>query len=117
MTYIFGAIIAIIGISVILTAHSYLKMTISLSREYHRATEAFFSAVKPLLSDDETPSEILMTLRSLNKTISERKSARMLFKYLADDRWRRADFSNRNKIYVEFFHRRPELEAPIKTRS
>lgn len=115
MTYFFGFLIGILGISVIFTLLSYLHMKTALAREYGKAAEGFFVSVKPLVADDETPVEILETIQNLNSMISEPRSARMLLAYLADDRWRPTKHGERNKIYVEFFHRRPELEEPCKS--
>jgi hypothetical protein len=114
MIYVIGILIATVGIAVTFTALSYLKMNISMARQYHKAAEGFFSSVKPLISDDETPIEILKTLDALNKMLTERRSARLLLMYLADERWRRGDFAKKNKIYVEFFQTRPELEESYK---
>lgn len=114
MAYLIGILIALTGIAVVLSAHNYLKLKILMAREYGRAADGFFAAAKPLVSDDETPDEILMTIAMLSELISDRSGARKLLGFLANDRWRKID-GEKNKVFVEFFHRRPELEEPFKT--
>jgi hypothetical protein len=113
MAYFFGLIIAALGISVVFTFLNYVRMRIALAKQYRKATDNFFLAVKPLVADDETPTEILRMIDVLNKSIADRRSARMLASFLADSRWRQTRPNEMNKIRVEFFHRRPELERPF----
>lgn len=114
MSYFFGFAIATIGLGAIYSLPIYLKLNIVLAREYERATEDFYSAVKPLVSDDETPTEVLKTVGGLNELITQKRSAWFLLSYLADGRWRRISDPERNKVFVEFFHRRPELEKSYR---
>lgn len=112
MAYILGLLIAVLGVGVVLTVQSFFHMKLALSREYRKATEKFFASVKPLVSDDETPAEVLRVIDTLNKSIADGRSAMMLCAFLANGRWRHFHPSEMNKVRAEFFHRRPELERP-----
>jgi len=112
MAYVIGLLIAAIGVGVVLTVLSFFRLKAVLARQYRKSVESFFAAVKPLVSDDETPAEILKMIDTLNTSIADRRSAMMLFSCLTDSRWRHAVPNEMNKIRCEFFHRRPELERP-----
>jgi hypothetical protein len=113
MAYILGLLIALLGVGVVVTVQSFFRLKTALNREYRKSTDGFFDAVEPLVSDDETPVEVLELIDMMNKSITDRRSALMLCSFLADSRWRQFEPSPRNKVRVEFFHRRPELESPF----
>ncbi|MGL4727973.1 MAG: hypothetical protein ACRCWO_04380, partial [Bosea sp. (in: a-proteobacteria)] len=73
--------------------------------------ELFYDSTKPLIQDDETPSEVLAALRFLNSQIAERKAARSAFfaVWQARNGERSKNEDQVSDIFEEFIKRRPEL--------
>jgi hypothetical protein len=116
MTVFVGVMIIILGMIGIFAGRAYFRFKAARVKEYGKDTADFFEAVNPLISDDDTPTEILEILDSLNDGIMDRKSARSLLDQIIKYRGWKDKFtppSEKMKIIEEFFRRRPELEKPF----
>ena len=106
---ILAALIAV-GVPGAILFVRYCSMRTSASKEFGRASAAFFDAASKLAREGEVPAEILDTLDVYNETINDPRVARVLLGAVRDFRGYDRQAETYNKIKVEFFHRRPELE-------
>jgi len=115
MTTLAGLLIAFVGCAAVLGGVFFARWCAFMAREYGDATEAFFKAASPIVQDGEVPEELLQVVATLNDSLTDRRCARKLLVYLASGRWkaRSSTPSALLNIRSEFFHRRPELEAPF----
>lgn len=108
MSYIFALLFASAGIGLIYFVRWYARQKVVAAHEYRKATEKFYASVRPLVSDDETPAEIVDLIKYLNLTINDRRIARRLASYPLHQKWS-DNYQKYNKIICEFFEARPEL--------
>lgn len=110
-----GITMLIVAISVA-AFYFWSKRRTRLLLSYEKATDRFYSSIKPLLDDDETPEEILSLLCFLNDQIVNTKGARgaLIALLISDDRAEEIKQVRENKkVLRAFFDRRPELEKPF----
>lgn len=107
---IFALLLAIIGIFFVRFIKWYFTLKVKLATEYIEATEKFYASAKPLISDSETPKEVIDTIKFLNEKINDKKTVSYLFRSLSSSRMRYNGLSEEMKIHHEFFAKRPELE-------
>jgi len=92
---------------------SYAVFKANSVEEYSEAIKDFYESIDPIVSDDETPIELLRLIDYLNLTISDRSIAGALLKHASRGRWSVSSaMPFDRKIATEFFVRRPELEKP-----
>lgn len=109
MSYIISILIAALGIAIVLAIRLYAQVKARAAREYQDATNEFFDAARPLISDDDTPSEIIDMIAGLSATIQNRSMASRLASFPLHVKY--SDRSLRTfKVAEEFFSSRPELE-------
>lgn len=77
-------------------------------REFDFFAKEFHAASAPLISDDETPDEVLLFLLALNKKISDPTAARDFLRFVS--RKLPSNASGPPSSVREFFKHRPELE-------
>lgn len=115
MSYVLACVAALLGISIILVFVGYWKRKARLQRERAAAISSFYAAMDPLIKDTDTPEEILEVLKRLNSTIGSRQAVFAVLSHRARQQWWTTSegISEFNKVAVEFFNRRPELEKPF----
>jgi hypothetical protein len=64
MTVVIGIMIIILGTTGLLAGRAYFRFIAARVKEYGKETSEFFEAVNPLISDNETPTEILEIIDS-----------------------------------------------------
>ena len=111
MIYVLSALLAIVGVTVVATVIGYVRLKSAEADEYRKAADGFFAAAKPLVRDDETPTEMLQIINYMNDAITDRRESRKMLSYIINERWDAEQIaSSRTKMIVEFFERRPELK-------
>ena len=116
MSVFIGVMIIILGTTGIFAGRAYFRFKAAREKEYGKDAADFFEAVNPLISDDDTPTEVLEIIDFLNDGIMDRKSATRLFENIIKYRgWQDkcTPPSEKMKILEEFFRGRPELEKPF----
>ena len=110
---IYSTISVVIAFFVYLLA-CYISFRAECAKEYEQATEEFYRSIDPLVSDDETPVEMLELIEFLNETISDKTQANALLRHASKARWSGSRvMSYSRKINTEFLARRTELEKPF----
>ena len=109
MSYLISISLTIVGILSILGLRSYLRMRVAAANEYADASRDFFNAAKPLISDDETPDEIIQVIKMLNFTIHDKNVASYLIAYPLHPKMS-TKTQRFIKVSEEFFCDRRELE-------
>ncbi len=80
--------------------------------KYQYRVRRFYDRIKPVVDDDETPDEVLETIKFLSDQIDDPNSARLLHHVLTLEprtQWK----DERSGSQMAFFERRPELFRPF----
>lgn len=111
MTTTFAVLAGIIAVALARFAYLHLRESARSNRRRLHHAELFFKGANTLVSDDETPEEMLRLLDSLNSTISDKDGPRILMTYLLRGRqiMDNDESAKFRKIVAEFLDRRPEL--------
>lgn len=117
MTLLVVSILAIILAPLALVASRYCSARIRDLRSRAAAAKAFYDSCKPLISDDETPDEVLDSLAFINARITDRAAPSNFVHLLKTGRLaasavHKSDADQRFAKIQTFFARRPELEEP-----
>ncbi len=109
MSYLLSILIVITGVAVVMALRAYVALRAKSAVDFGKYSRSFYSDVKALVEDDETPHELLLRVAVMNETICNRKAAMVLASFPT----RRIPSYSRNataKVLTEFFVHRPELE-------
>lgn len=101
----------------ILAFYGYQKVRLARLRSFGENATLFYGAIDPLISDKETPVEVLDFIQFLNALICERRAARDMWHIVSGGGVLNPSAAARQRIHAihEFFDRRPELREPYST--
>lgn len=108
--YVFAFVLMFIGLVSLRLVMNYLRFRKSMTIEYGKAVTAFFDAAKPLMSDEDVPSEVRQMINFLSDAIDDRRAARFMFRLISRPNGLSKPMPETVKIAREFFASRPELE-------
>ena len=116
MTTFISIIAIIITIIIIYCIPAFFDKRTKRLKEYEFYAKEFRKNARPLITDKETPLEILESIRLLNDTIHDKSSAKVIilaFFHHRKMKKTQINMSEENNIHQEitnFFNQRPELK-------
>lgn len=113
--YIFAFMILVIFLASLRLLLSYLRFRASMTIEYGEAVKEFFDAAKPLMSDEDVPSEVRQMIKLLSDAIDDKRAARIMFRVIGQPNDLSKPMPETAKVAHEFFATRPELEEKFDT--
>ena len=115
MIYVWGILLGLLGYAAIRAVRAYASAWLRREKIREKSIRGFYAAMKPLVEDEDTPTELLRVLSVLNQTISDPRIVQHLLQFQGKDRWWRRESrpTTLTKTATEFFAKRPELEEPF----
>lgn len=107
---VIGALLAIIVVAA--GYYAYVKAQLFRLSRYEYWADKFYAASKPLVSNPETPDDVISLIESLNELITERSAPTGVYKVfqskLEKPRVREGD-ARPNEKFRAFFNKHPDL--------